>query len=204
MTDIEYHRSRYDAPKPKGFMGVPPGVLLISIIIVSILFAVLAFYFINATFKLREINYSDESVDVELIEPIPPPPPVFVAPVKKEDRVEYTAPPVITQSPPPPPAPPAPPRPAVITNPSWSRQPAGEFPERALSRGVESGAVELNCLVSPNGSLSDCNVVSESPSGMGFAQAAISGARRARLSPRTVDGAATNARVTFTTRFRAE
>ena len=75
MTDIEYHRSRYDAPKRKGLFGVPPGVLLVSVLVVSILFSILAIYFINATFKLKEINYSDESVDVELIEPIPPPPP---------------------------------------------------------------------------------------------------------------------------------
>ena len=68
MTDIEYHRSRYDAPKAKGLFGVPPGVLLISIIVVAILFAILAFYFINAKFKLREVNYSDDSVDVEIIE----------------------------------------------------------------------------------------------------------------------------------------
>ena len=65
MTDIQYHRSRYDAPKAKGLFGVPPGVLLASILVVSILFSILAFYFINAQFKLREINYSDESVDVE-------------------------------------------------------------------------------------------------------------------------------------------
>jgi protein TonB len=38
---------------------------------------------------------------------------------------------------------------------------------------------------------------------MGFGQEAIRGTRRARLSPRTVDGAATGARVTFTTRFQA-
>ncbi|MDP2117492.1 MAG: energy transducer TonB, partial [Brevundimonas sp.] len=75
MTDIEYHRSRYDAPKPKGLFGVPPGVLLVSVLVVSLLFAVLAFYFINAQFTLKVIDYSDESVDVELIEPIPPPPP---------------------------------------------------------------------------------------------------------------------------------
>ena len=53
-----------------------------------------------------------------------PPPPVTVAvePTKKEDRQEYTGPPVIVPGPPPPPAPPAPPKPSVITNPSWSRQ----------------------------------------------------------------------------------
>ena len=221
MTDIEYHRSRYDAPKAKGLFGVPPGVLLVSIIVVSILFAILAFYFINAQFKLREVNYSDDAVDVEIIEPIPPPPklqvrpPVAVPnappppvtlpiePTKKEDRVEYRGPPVIVPGPPPPPAPPAPPRPSVITQPAWSRQPAGEFPERALSRGIYSGTVVLSCTANPNGSLSGCSINSEDPSGAGFGQAALAGARRARLSPRTVDGAATGARVTFTTRFRA-
>ena len=75
MTDVEYHRSRYDPPKQKGIFGVPPHVFFASVVVVCLLFALLAFYFINAQFKLREVNYSDESVEVELIEPIPPPPP---------------------------------------------------------------------------------------------------------------------------------
>ena len=75
MTDVEYHRSRYDPPKPKGIFGVPPHVFIASVVVVCLLFALLAYYFINAQFKLREVNYSDESVEVELIEPIPPPPP---------------------------------------------------------------------------------------------------------------------------------
>lgn len=234
MTDIEYHRSRYDPPKKKGFLGVPPGVLLVSLLVVLGLFALLAIYLINMQFKLREVRYSDDAVDVEIIEPIPEPPPpppppppptdtppppklqvrvpaviptqvpvppVITPPTKKEDRIENTAPPVITPDPPRPAPLPAPPRPSVITNPSWSRQPAAEFPERAASRGIESGRVVLNCLVSPNGSMSDCNVVSEDPAGAGFGSAAVAGARRARLSPRTVDGAAQGARVTFTMRF---
>jgi len=232
MTDIEYHRSRYDAPKRKGLFGVPPGVLLVSILVVSILFSILAIYFINATFKLKEINYSDDSVDVELIEPIPPPPPppppppdtppppklqvrppvvvpnappppvtLPIEPTKKEDRVEYTGPPVIVPGPPPPPAPPAPPRPSVIRNPSWSRQPTAEFPERAASRGIERGRVSLECTVNPNGSMSGCQVLSEDPAGAGFGQAALTGARRARVSPREVDGAAVGARVTFNMTF---
>ena len=231
MTDIEYHRSRYDAPKPKGFLGVPPGVLLISIIVVSILFSILAFYFINAQFKLREVNYSDESVDVELIAPIPPPPPppppppdtppppklqvrppaivpnappppvtVNITPTKKEDRIENVGPPVITQAPPQV-APPPPPRPSVIRNPSWSRQPTVEYPERAQSRGIERGRVGVECLVNPNGSMSDCRITSEDPPGVGFGQAALAGARRARVSPREVDGAAVGARVTFNMTF---
>ena len=48
--------------------------------------------------------------------PNAPPPPVTlpIAPTKKEDRVEYSGPPVVVPGPPPPPAPPAPARPAVI------------------------------------------------------------------------------------------
>ena len=234
MTDIEYHRSRYDAPKAKGFLGVPPGVLLISLIVVSILFSILAFYFINATFKLREINYSDESVDVELIAPIPPPPPPPPPPpdtppppklqvrppvlvpnappppmtlpieaTKKEDRVEYRGPPVIVPGPPPPPAPPAPPRPSVVTNPSWGRQVLPEYPERAAARGFDAVAtVRVSCALQPSGSLADCRVVSEDPTGMGFGSAALAAARRSRVTPGTVDGAAVGARVEYNIRFR--
>jgi protein TonB len=126
-----------------------------------------------------------------------------VPPTPKEDRIASTIPPGRIDGPVTIPLPPPPPKPSVITNPSWSRQPQGDFPERALSRGVESGRVVLNCLVAPSGSMSDCQIVSEEPSGMGFGQEAIRGTRRARLSPRTVDGAATGARVTFTTRFQA-
>ena len=62
--------------------------------------------------------------------------------------------------------------------------------------------MSLNCLVQPNGSMTDCRIESESPAGAGFGQAALSAARRGRVSPREVDGAATGARVTFTVRFR--
>lgn len=235
MTDtVEYHRSRYDPPKKKGFMGVPIPVLLASIGFVLVLFGLLVVYLINMQFILKEVRYSDDTVDVEIIEPLPEPPPpppppppptneppppklqvrvpatiptnvpvppVLTPPTKAEDRIENTAPPVITPDPPRPAPVPAPPRPSVITNPSWARQPTVEFPERATSRGIESGRVVLNCLVQPNGSMTDCNIVSEDPSGAGFGSAALAGARRARLSPRTVDGAAQGARVNFTVRF---
>ena len=38
MTDVEYHRSRYDIPKQKGFMGVSYPVLIVCLLIVTIIF----------------------------------------------------------------------------------------------------------------------------------------------------------------------
>ena len=80
MTDVTYHRSRYDAPKKKGFMGVPTPVLLVCLLVVTILFALLIFFLQQSKFKLKEFNYVDESVEVELVEPVPPPPPPRRAP----------------------------------------------------------------------------------------------------------------------------
>lgn len=89
----------------------------------------------------------------------------------------------------------------VIVNPSWARSATPEFPERALSRGVQSGRVELSCTANPNGSLTACTIETEEPPGLGFGQAALSAALRARLSPRTVDTAGANATVRFSVRF---
>ena len=71
MTDtpVEYHRSRYDAPKRKGFMGVSLQVWLIALAVVAIMFSVLIFYLQSARFELKEFNYTDEAVDVEIVEP---------------------------------------------------------------------------------------------------------------------------------------
>jgi protein TonB len=132
-------------------------------------------------------------------------PPAFVTEtVDKEDRQEYTGPPQITQAPPPPPAPPAPPRPPVITSVQWGVRPNPEFPERAQSRGIESGTVRLTCVVGSDGRPIDCSVVSEDPAGAGFGSAALSSMRRARFSPRTVDGVAEGGRANFTISFRLE
>ena len=64
MTDVEYHRSRYDVPKAKGFMGVSYPVLIVCLLVVSILFALLIFFLQQSKFKLKEFNYVDESVEV--------------------------------------------------------------------------------------------------------------------------------------------
>lgn len=90
---------------------------------------------------------------------------------------------------------------AVITAPSWLRQPGGEFPERAQRRGVEYGEVELQCPVDAEGRITSCWILSESPPGAGFGQAALAGAVEARLSPRRVNGVAVPGMVRFRTRF---
>ena len=53
-----------------------------------------------------------------------------------------------------------------------------------------------------NGSVTACTIISETPAGAGFGAAALSAARRARLSPRSVDGVATGGKVRFGTSFR--
>jgi protein TonB len=55
--------------------------------------------------------------------------------------------------------------------------------------------------VNPNGSLSNCTIVSETPAGAGFGRAAQAACRSARLSPRSVDGVAVGGQVRFNVTF---
>lgn len=96
---------------------------------------------------------------------------------------------------------PTPAAPGVLANPSWSKPPPIEFPERAASRGVTSGQVDLDCMINANGSLTGCSIASENPAGMGFGAAALAGTRRARVAPRDVDAAGPEGRTRFTIRF---
>lgn len=93
-------------------------------------------------------------------------------------------------------------KPTVVTDPSWAFRGPIEFPERAASLNIEAGSVDISCIVQPNGSLTSCQALSEDPPGAGFAQAALAGARRSRVSPQTVNGAAQGAVVRYTLRFR--
>jgi len=103
----------------------------------------------------------------------------------------------------PPVTPVGPAKPTEISNVTWQRQPTPEFPERAASRGIESGTVNLVCTVAANGSATNCSIVSENPSGAGFGQAALRSMSRARFSPRTVDSVVDGGRARFTLRFQA-
>lgn len=97
------------------------------------------------------------------------------------------------------------PMPAIIRNPSWSRQPSADqmmraYPDRAITAEV-AGSASLNCLVLPSGGVTDCNVTRETPGGYGFGRAAQSLSRHFRVNPRTVNGAAEGSRVNINLRF---
>lgn len=92
----------------------------------------------------------------------------------------------------------------VVTNPAWLVRPRGDFPARAHRQGIESGRVELTCPVSARGYIQSCWIVSETPEGAGFGEAALAGVVQSRLQPRTVDGVAVETVISFTTRFELE
>lgn len=79
-------------------------------------------------------------------------------------------------------------QPPALTDPSWLRHPRATYPEAALMRGL-SGSVDVRCTVNPDGSLTACTVVNETPTGYGFGRAVIAATRWARLSQRSVDSA---------------
>lgn len=87
---------------------------------------------------------------------------------------------------------------AMITNPSWRVRPQGEFPRWARS---DRGKVTLECRVTSIGQLEACTVVEETPTGEGFGKAALKGAEKASLYPRTVNGVAVEGRIRFNIRF---
>jgi len=160
------------------------------VLVVAALIAFVAFYLANARFTLREINYSDDSVDLELIEPVPPP----------------VAQPRADAPPAPPPAPePEPtigPNGEVLRHPRWVKVPVPVFPRLAMRRGVEQGVVVLRCETLATGEFGACEALSEIPAGAGFAEAALAATRQARVKPYSIDGFETDSAVTFTVRFR--
>ena len=84
--------------------------------------------------------------------------------------------------------------PGVIRNPVWISRPTPEqvgrlYPERAADRGI-TGTATLWCGIRANGSMTDCQVVDESPAGWRFGSAALSMAQYFKISPKTVDGKA--------------
>ncbi len=76
----------------------------------------------------------------------------------------------------------------------WKRKPSAEqlvavFP-RAAAKSGQGGRAIINCIVAVQGTLSDCVPLSESPEGVGFAQAAIALTPQFLMKPATSKGMA--------------
>lgn len=93
----------------------------------------------------------------------------------------------------------------TVTSPHWLRRPTDldiYYPRRALERGVE-GDVLLDCRVTTTGFLR-CSVVSETPAGQGFSDAALRIAGDHQMRPATRDGLPVEGRYRMRVPFRVE
>jgi TonB family protein len=80
----------------------------------------------------------------------------------------------------------------VVVNPAWVRTPDAEqlahvFPPAAIAASV-AGKTRLKCQVRVDGSLDGCVLLSESPAGWGFGEAALKLVPYFQMRPKTVDG----------------
>lgn len=95
----------------------------------------------------------------------------------------------------------------VIGKPQWTQLPsagalANGYPAEARAQGISGARVLMNCVVGAGGAVQDCQVVSEAPAGLGFAQAAVAMASHFRLSLWTDEGLPTvGGRITLPTRY---
>ncbi|WGM38254.1 energy transducer TonB [Caulobacter sp. NIBR1757] len=94
-----------------------------------------------------------------------------------------------------------------VVNADWLEKPSGEavgrvYPDAALRRG-ENGRVVISCTARVDGTLGDCQLVSEDPPGFGFGKAAMSLTGGMRMRPRTVNGEPVNSPVRIPLAFTA-
>jgi len=80
----------------------------------------------------------------------------------------------------------------IVTNPDWLKKPTPEqmraaWPYEAARKGIGGKAV-ISCEVDIQGLLKNCGVVSETPEGSGFGQAALLLAPSFKMKPRRVNG----------------
>ena len=84
------------------------------------------------------------------------------------------------------------PRGQMITNPDWLTKPGAAdlarwYPDRAQRRN-QGGRARMICHVAATGALNGCRIISESPEGFGFGDAALAMARTFTMRPKLIDG----------------
>jgi protein TonB len=169
---------------------------------------------LTMTYTVQEMIASTGPEPIEVAVEPPPPPPAPTPTSQPQAQpiagpVELTDLPPIAMDPTSEPVafsgPAAPAGPAEIMSPRWQERPRNLqrfYPQRALERGVE-GEVMLNCLVRVSGLLA-CTIVSESPRGWGFADAAQRIAAAHRMMPATRDGVAVEGRYAMRVPFQID
>lgn len=96
---------------------------------------------------------------------------------------------------------------AILQEPPWTEAPGQEEidamrPSIASNLALD-GAARLRCVVDTRATLKQCAIVADSPSGVGFGQAALSLAPRFRLEPRLMAQGAEGESLAVTLLFRA-
>jgi protein TonB len=181
-----------------------------SFVASAILLGALALLALSATWAVQRFVIFDPPAEVSMVEPPAPPEPVKQRPLEPPPQnFETTAldlPPAFTDASAEPTQttslPPIQTGPVTIERPHWLQRPrdlARYYPRRAVARETEGEAV-LDCIVATSGRLA-CRVMSETPRGWGFGDAALAIAADHRMAPATRNGAPVEGRYTMRVPF---
>lgn len=89
---------------------------------------------------------------------------------------------------------------AGFTAPAWLQMPNPDYPREAYRASTE-GEARVQCIVNKNGLAGACQIVSETPAGMGFGEAVLAAMAAARWRPAMIDGAPVERSVQFNVPF---